>query len=143
MSMVIDHIGIVVKSLEDGINQWINTFGYNQMTDPVVNTLQQVKVVFMCKEKSIQVKLVEPLNDQSPIYRFARRGGGMHHLCFRANNLEEQIGKFQDMKNEIKIIVSPQPGEAFNNENIAFALAKNNLNIELIDTNEKACVIRK
>jgi methylmalonyl-CoA/ethylmalonyl-CoA epimerase len=143
MSMVIDHIGIVVRSLEDGINQWINTFGYNQMTDPVVNTLQQVKVVFMCKEKSIQVKLVEPLNDQSPIYRFARRGGGIHHLCFRVSNLEEQIGKFQDMKNEIKIIVSPQPGEAFNNENIAFALAKNNLNIELIDTNEKACVIRK
>lgn len=35
-------------------------------------------------------------------------------------------------------LVSPQPGEAFNNHNIAFLLAKYGLNIELIDTDEKA-----
>jgi methylmalonyl-CoA/ethylmalonyl-CoA epimerase len=35
-------------------------------------------------------------------------------------------------------LVPPQPGEAFNNHNIAFLLAKYGLNIELIDTEEKA-----
>jgi hypothetical protein len=30
--------------------------------------------------------------------------------------------------------VPPQPGEAFGNKDIAFFLANNNLNVELIDT---------
>ena len=34
--------------------------------------------------------------------------------------------------------VPPQPGEAFNNHDIAFLLARYGLNIELIDTEEKA-----
>jgi hypothetical protein len=34
-------------------------------------------------------------------------------------------------------IVPPEPGEAFMNHDIAFFLAKNNLNVELIDTGEK------
>ena len=36
------------------------------------------------------------------------------------------------------MLVPPQPGEAFNNNKIAFLLAKYGLNIEIIDTDEKA-----
>ena len=36
--MIIDHIGIVVKSLEKGIKDWQTIFGYQQMTEMVVNT---------------------------------------------------------------------------------------------------------
>jgi len=34
-------------------------------------------------------------------------------------------------------VAPPQPGEAFNNHDVAFFLAKSNLNVELIDTTEK------
>jgi hypothetical protein len=36
-----------------------------------------------------------------------------------------------------RILVNPQPGEAFCGHNIAFCLAPGNLNIEVIDTTEK------
>jgi hypothetical protein len=39
---------------------------------------------------------------------------------------------------DVMLIVPPQPGEAFENHDIAFFLAKNRLNFELIDTDEKA-----
>lgn len=136
--MVIDHIGIVVKSLEEGILQWTKIFGYKQMTGQVINSLQQIKVVFMSKENSLQVKLIEPLNEKSPIYSFANKGGGIHHLCFRTQNLESTMNQLNKKRNEIRIIVHPQPGEAFENESIAFALAKNNLNVEFIDTEKRA-----
>ena len=42
---------------------------------------------------------------------------------------------------ELLTLVQPQPGEAFNNHDIAFLLAKYELNIELIDTQEKAARI--
>lgn len=137
-----DHIGIVVKSLEEGISQWTETFGYTQMTEQVINSLQQVKVVFMGKENSLQVKLIEPIDEKSPIYSFAKKGGGLHHLCFRTQNLECTINELKKKRNEIRIIVHPQPGEAFENESIAFALAKNNLNIEFIDTEKRAKMLK-
>ena len=39
-------------------------------------------------------------------------------------------------------LVLPQPGEAFENENIAFMLTRFGVNVELIDTDKKAKVIR-
>lgn len=136
--MVIDHLGVVVKSIDDGINQWKTLFGYKQMTDMVENSLQKVKVVFMNKENSLPVKLIEPTDESSPIYAFAMRGGGVHHICFKADNLNQAISDLNQHPSLVKVLVKPQPGEAFDNENIAFALAKNNLNIELIDTHKRA-----
>jgi len=136
--MVIDHIGIVVKSLKAGIDHWTRAFGYKQMTEMVLNTKQMVKVVFMEKENSLLVKLIEPSEEKSPINSFAMKGGGLHHICFKCENMEEQIQTFDNMKSEVRVFVKPQPGEAFDNENIAFAMSKFNVNVELIDTDKKA-----
>lgn len=134
--MVLDHIGIVVPSLEDGIRQWEEFFGYKKNSDIVVNSRQKVRVVFLSKRDSLPVKLIEPSEPQSPVNALARKGGGLHHLCFRCESLESEIPRLKQ-KGAI-FIVPPQPGEAFNNRNIAFLLAGNNLNAELIDTSEKA-----
>ena len=71
--MLIDHIGIVVKRLEKGIIHWQNTFGYHQATEIITNTIQQVRVVFLEKAKSVPIKLVEPANPQSPISTLANK----------------------------------------------------------------------
>ena len=134
--MIIDHIGIVVKDLEAGIAHWRDVFGYSQLTDVVVNKRQKVKVVFLEKKDSILIKLVTPLDKTSPVHAFARRGGGLHHLCFKCNNLEQELQRLK--AHDLRVLVPPQPGEAFANENIAFLFAKMGLNIELIDTDKKA-----
>ena len=134
--MVIDHLGIVVKSIEKSIEYWENVFGYIQMTEIVINTRQKVKVVFLTKENSLIVKLIEPIDETSPVYRIARKGGGLHHLGFRCKNIDEEITRLKSLG--LRVITNPQPGEAFENNQIAFLLGKQSLNIELIDTNKKA-----
>ena len=134
--MVIDHLGIVVTSIKEGIRHWENVFGYRQMTDVVINSRQKVKVVFLAKEHSITVKLVEPLDETSPAYRLAKRGGGFHHLCFKCENIDHELDQLT--QKGLRILSQPAPGEAFENENIAFIFAKQGLNIELIDTDKKA-----
>lgn len=134
--MVIDHIGIVVKSIDNGIEQWRNIFGYAQMTKVVVNTRQKVKVVFMCKKDSLTVKLVEPVDETSPVYTYAKKGGGLHHLCFKCKDLNTEVDQLKH--NGLRILASPEPGEAFGNNDIAFIYANNGLNVELIDTDVKA-----
>ncbi len=139
--MIIDHIGIAVRNIEQGIKHWEKVFGYKQMTEPVVNTRQKVKVVFLEKENSITIKLVEPTDKTSAVYEMARKGGGIHHLCFKTSNLEEKI---IELKNQgLRVLAGPEPGEAFENERITFLYGRQGLNVELIDTDKKAKIVKK
>ena len=137
--MKIDHICFAVKNISEGISYWESVFGYRQMTEVIVNSLQKVKVSFLCKEDSMLVKLIEPLEDNQSLLNFVHRGGGFHHLCFRVDNMDEQISELKEKG--LLLLVPPQPGEAFNNHKISFMLARNGLNLELIDTDEKAGTI--
>jgi methylmalonyl-CoA/ethylmalonyl-CoA epimerase len=138
--MIIDHIGIVVKSIENGIELWKNVFGYKQTTEVVINTRQKVKVVFLRKEKSTDIKLIEPTDETSPVYALKQKGGGIHHLCFRCSSLNNELIRLKN--SGMRIITQPQPGEAFEDENIAFLFTKG-LNIELIDTDKRARLIHE
>ena len=133
--MKIDHICFAVKNISEGVSYWESVFGYRQMTEVVVNTLQKVKVVFLAKKESILIKLIEPTEENQSLINFVNRGGGFHHLCFRVDNMDKQIEEFKEKG--LLTLVPPQPGEAFNNHEIAFMLAKYGINIELIDTDER------
>jgi methylmalonyl-CoA/ethylmalonyl-CoA epimerase len=137
--MIIDHICIAVKDIEEGIAYWEKVFGYKQITGIVINSLQKVKVVFLKKENSLTIKIIEPLNDNQSLVNFVSRGGGFHHICFKCNNINDGLKELKDKG--LITLVSPQPGEAFNNHEIAFLLARYGLNIELIDTDERAEII--
>ena len=137
--MKIDHICFAVKSISEGISYWENVFGYRQMTEVIVNSLQKVKVTFLRKEDSVLVKLIEPLADNQSLVNFVNRGGGFHHLCFRVDDMKNQLSELKGKG--LLMLVPPQPGEAFNNHDIAFLLARYGLNVELIDTDEKAGTI--
>jgi methylmalonyl-CoA/ethylmalonyl-CoA epimerase len=133
--MIVDHVGIVVRSLEPSIELWQRQFGYDQATDAVVNTRQRVRVVFLRKQGSLAVKLIEPTDERSPVFAFSRRGGGLHHLCFRTSDLRETILHLEETGG--RTIVPPQPGEAFDDEPIAFVLAQPGLNVEIIATSRR------
>jgi methylmalonyl-CoA/ethylmalonyl-CoA epimerase len=134
--MVIDHICFAVKDLNDGIIYWEKVFGYKQMTRIIINSRQKVKVIFLKKADSILIKLIEPIESNQSLLNFVKNGGGFHHICFKCNNIDEKVSELKDKG--LLTLVPPQPGEAFNNHNIAFMLARYGINIEIIDTVEKA-----
>jgi methylmalonyl-CoA/ethylmalonyl-CoA epimerase len=134
--MIIDHVGIAVRSIERAIEHWQTVFGYEQVTEIVVNTRQKVRVVFLGRRGSLPVKLIEPTDPTSPVHAFAQRGGGLHHLCFRSESVDAEVARLEALG--LRVIAPPQPGEAFENEKIAFVYAGDGLNIELIDTERRA-----
>jgi len=137
--MKIDHICFAVKDIEEGISYWEHVFGYRQLTSVIENTLQKVKVVFLTKDDSMMIKLIEPVKSNQSLMNFVTKGGGFHHLCFRVDDIKEAMKELKEKG--LLTLVPPQPGEAFNNHNIAFMLAKYGVNIELIDTEEKVGII--
>ena len=137
--MNIDHICFAVKNLNEGVAYWEDVFGYRQMTEIVTNSLQKVKVTFLSKDESIIIKLIEPVEGNLSLLNFVNRGGGFHHICFKCPDIDKGVKELKD--EGLIVLVPPQEGEAFNNNKIAFLLARYGLNIELIDTDEKAGII--
>ena len=86
------------------------------------------------------IKLIEPLDKTSPVYKFAMKGGGIHHMCFKCEDMDIELQRLSELG--LRILSEPPPGEAFENENIAFVYAKQGLNIELISTDKKASLLK-
>lgn len=134
--MEIDHICLAVSDTREAIKYWTDIFGYRQLTKTVDNVCEKVKVTFMTRENSVTIKIIEPWKDNEALKKFVRREGGFHHICFKCSDINEKIEELTGKG--LRLLTPPRPGEAFNNHNIAFLLAKYGLNIELIDTDEKA-----
>ncbi len=134
--MQLDHIGIAVRSIEKAIPHIEKVFGYHQVTEVVVNSRQMVKVVFLEKKDSTTFKLIEPTCPESQAANALKKGQTLHHLCFKCSDIQEELINQREFG--LRVLVEPQPGEAFENEDIAFVYAGLGLNIELIDTDLRA-----
>jgi methylmalonyl-CoA/ethylmalonyl-CoA epimerase len=93
-------------------------------------------VVFLEKDRSIPIKLIEPTGENTSLQQFIQKGGSFHHLCFRCEQIDDQMALLKERG--LVSLVPPQPGEAFDNEDIAFMLTRFGINIELIATDKKA-----
>lgn len=133
----LDHVCLAVRQIAPARAMLEKMLGYRPRTEPVLNTRQQVVVQFMSKAGSIDIKLIEPANLESPLVEFLKRsGGGLHHLAFRTESVGDAVAELA--QKGAKIVAQPQPGEAFANADIAFAFLGFGLNAELIDTDERA-----
>jgi methylmalonyl-CoA/ethylmalonyl-CoA epimerase len=137
--LVLDHIGVVVRSIDDAVLRWESVLGYKRMTRTITNRRQKVNVAFLSKEGSLQVKLIEPTDESSSIQALARRGGGLHHLCFRCDSVGNEVDRMRQQR--VTIVSPPEPGDAFENEQVAFVYLGDGLTVELIDTLKRAGVL--
>lgn len=132
----LDHVCLAVRKIAMARATLEKTLGYTARTEVVTNTRQQVNVQFMHKPGSIDIKLIEPSSLESPLVEFIKtRGGGLHHLAFKTDSVHEGV---QDLQAKgAQILTPPQPGEAFDEADIAFAFLGAGLNVELIDTDRR------
>ena len=136
----LDHICLAVRRLGPARDMFQRMFGYEPRTEPVENTRQQVIVQFLRKAGSIDIKLIEPSSLESPLIDFIKRsGGGLHHLAMKTESVAAAVEDLESKR--ARILARPEPGEAFDEADIAFAFVGMGLNIELIDTDARRAEI--
>ena len=92
--LTIDHLGIVVKSLETA-KQFYRNLGLEIHGEEVVAG-EQVKVAMVPLGES-RIELLEPTADSSPIARFlAKRGEGLHHVALHVHNLAATMERMKN-----------------------------------------------
>jgi len=133
--MNIDHIAIAVRSVEDAATRLCTVLGYTRRTSAVSNTRQQVNVLFLGKEGSLDLKLIEPSDADSPLWGFLKRGEGLHHLCFKVPHVPSACANLEAAG--ARVLSQPAPGEAFDEHPIAFLYLGMGLNVEIIDTDAR------
>ncbi len=91
----IDHIGIAVTNLQKGIELYQGILGM-EPEDIIEFPSEKVKIAFFpCGESSIE--LLEPTSEDSAIARFlSRKGEGIHHICYRVENLAVAMQNLKD-----------------------------------------------
>lgn len=85
----IDHIAIVVQDLDAALGVYCDVLGLPLERVEEVS-VEKVKVAFLpLPEGDGEVELVQPTAEDTGIARFlAKRGEGMHHICFEVDDIE-------------------------------------------------------
>lgn len=137
--MIIDHVAIAVRSIEAAATRLSALTGYQPRTAVVTNTRQKVNVLFLAKPGSIDIKLIEPSGDDSPLLGFLKRGEGLHHVAFKVPDVGEACDTLAGQG--VRILAAPAPGEAFDDHLIAFSYLGFGVNAELIDTDARRAAV--
>jgi methylmalonyl-CoA/ethylmalonyl-CoA epimerase len=88
----LDHIGIAVKSLD--VARIYELLGLSIEHVEVVET-QRVKTAFL-PAGDANLELLEPTTPDSPVAKFIeKRGEGIHHLCFRVDDIEAHLERLK------------------------------------------------
>ena len=94
MITALDHIAIAVPDLEKAIARFLEDFGlpFEGQEDVAV---EKTSTAFFPLPPT-NIELIHPMNGEGPVARYLeKRGGGLHHLCFRSDDIHADIERLR------------------------------------------------
>jgi methylmalonyl-CoA/ethylmalonyl-CoA epimerase len=86
----VHHVGIAVQDLEAALRFYRDVLGLPLHKQAVVEE-QGVRAALLAIGQS-EIELLEPTGPDTPVGRFiARRGEGLHHICFQTDDVAQEL----------------------------------------------------
>ncbi len=106
--LAIHHVGLAVPSIDEAMHFYGDKLGLS-LVERIDLPDRQLKVGFVQAANTL-IELLEPTDTESTVARFlARRGPGMHHLCFGTPDIREHLRDLKD-KGVALLDETPRPG---------------------------------
>lgn len=106
----LDHVGIAVHSLDESLSLFESITGHKGYGRERVDS-QGVEVVFLGTGEG-RLELMAPTRDDSAVAKYlAKRGPGMHHLCYRVDDIAAELDRYRAEGRQL-IDEAPRPGAA-------------------------------
>lgn len=106
----VHHVGIVVPSLDQAMKFWRDLLGLHLTKSAVVQD-QGVKAALL-EAGGSEIELLEPIDPENGVGKFlARRGGGLHHVCFETSDVAAELEATKARGIQV-IDQKPRPGLA-------------------------------
>lgn len=95
MILGLDHVAIAVPDLHEAVRRFVDDLGLTlEGTEDVPS--QKTKTAFL-PVAGTRIELVTPLAGEGPIAdSLAKRGPGLHHLCFRTDDIDGDVARLKD-----------------------------------------------
>jgi methylmalonyl-CoA/ethylmalonyl-CoA epimerase len=91
----VDHIGIVVNSIDDSLDTYCSQLGF-ALLQRVQIPEQLVEAAFLDSGNST-IELIAPIDVSSGTARYLRnRGEGVHHVCFEVGDIEASLAELRE-----------------------------------------------
>lgn len=125
-------MGFVVADIQAIGSPFARSVNGQWTGDIIHDPIQRVRVSFLSLPGTkVQMELVEPAGEKSPVLAFLRNGGGLHHICYEVDDCDQELSAMR--KRGAMIVRRPKPAVAFGGRRIAWALTSEKLLVELLD----------
>lgn len=112
----LDHVGIAVHSLDESLSLFESITGHKGYGRERVDS-QGVEVVFLGTGPG-RLELLAPTRDDSAVAKhLAKRGPGMHHLCYRVADVAAELDRHRA---EGRRLVDEAPRAGAHGHRVAF-----------------------
>ena len=131
--MKFDHIGIVVGDIKSSIKTYSDSYKFKPLTKIIHEPAHDVDLIFFDFGHGYMpmLELIMPTNEKSKVYNFFKKGGGLHHLAYEVENIENSINYFKSKKSII--LGDVVPGAGHNNTNTVWLYTNQKELIELVE----------
>ncbi|MGA2983121.1 MAG: VOC family protein [Terriglobia bacterium] len=131
------HLGFVVASISKVAEEFAVSMGLSWDGKIIHDPIQRVRVSFFwpADTRNQVFELVEPASEASPVTRFLKKGGGLHHVCYEIDDLESGLRKARGTG--LAIVAAPAPAVAFDGRRIAWVCSRSRLLMELLERDRK------
>jgi len=90
MDPSVAHVGVAVTSVAEALAFYRDVLGLSPGPREIVDGATIVSLHF----GDVDVELLEPNDPHSPVAKFlAKRGPGIHHICYRVSDLESTLAR--------------------------------------------------
>lgn len=121
--MIMEHVGIMVKDMDESLNFYQNILGLELRSREWLNDSIELAFLFFPEQPSVEVELVYggPVENE----------GIVNHLAFRVENIEAELARFKEAG--VKL-VDEEPRSILNNTvKISFFQGPNGEKLELVE----------
>jgi methylmalonyl-CoA/ethylmalonyl-CoA epimerase len=129
MNASVAHIGIAVTSITEALPFYRDILGLSPGRPETADGANIVSLRF----GDVDVELLEPLHRDSPVAKFlAKRGPGIHHICYRVPDLDAALARCRAAGYEL---IDQAPRQGAGGRRIAFLHPKatNGILLELTE----------
>ena len=90
------HLGVAVRDLQRGIEEYERLFGCTLRDGPYEDPLQRVAVCFVRADDGPSFELGAPLGAASPVTTLLQNGTAAYHTCYAVPDLEAAVATLRE-----------------------------------------------
>lgn len=132
MSLVLHHVGILVRDIPKRAALYGRRFGYEIRTDIIRDFTQTAYVQFLqLPGDSVYLELISPDSPNSKLTNALTKGEGLNHVCYSTTSIEAEYARLGS--EGLHLISAPVRACAFGGRRVAWLMGADGVLIELVE----------